>query len=159
MNANGPTLRDIHVPTVSWWPPAVGWWLLAAVLLIAIVACVLLVLRYRRLLHPRRAARHRLDTLAMRFAQDGDTHALAAGVSKLLRRIALMVEPAAAARDSTDWRAFLSRRVPGAFDDAQLATLLEAPYRAQPEFDGEALLASARSWCERALRKGVRTPA
>lgn len=158
MNVSGPVLRDIRVPTVSWWPPAIGWWLLAAVLLIAIVACALLVLRYRRLLHPRRAVRHQLDTLAMRFAQDRDAHALAEGLSKLLRRIALMLEPAVAAHDSTRWRAFLAGRAPGAFDDAQLATLLEAPYRAQPEFDGEALLASARSWCERALRRGVRSP-
>lgn len=159
MNANGPALRDIHVPPVSWWPPAPGWWLLAAVVLIAMVAGVWLVVRQRRLAHPRRAARHEIEAMAARFAQDGDAHALAADVSKLLRRIALMVEPAAAARDSNEWRAFLASRAPGAFDDAQLATLLEAPYRAHPTFDAEALLASARSWCERALRERARSPA
>lgn len=159
MSANGPVLRDIHVPAVSWWPPAIGWWLLAILALIAMVAGVLLVLRYRRRLHPRRAMRRELEMLAARFAQDRDAHALAADVSKLLRRTALMLEPAAAADASARWRAFLAGRAPGAFDDAQLATLLEAPYRAQPVFDGEALLVSARTWCERALRKGVRSPA
>lgn len=156
MTANGPVLRDIHVAPVSWWPPAIGWWLLAALLLIAIVVGVVLVIRHRRRMRPRRAARRELDALAARFARDRDPHVLAAGVSKLLRRIALMIEPAAAAKESTQWRAFLELRAPGAFDDEQLATLLRAPYRAHPAFDAEALLAAARSWCERALRNGVR---
>jgi len=159
MNASGPALRDIHVPTVSWWPPAIGWWLLAALALIAIVAGVLLVIRYRRRLHPRRAARRELEALAARYARDHDTHALAAGLSKLLRRIALLIEPAAAARGSPGWRAFLESRAPGAFDDAQLVTLLEAPYRPQAVLDAEALLSATRTWCERALRKGVQSPA
>lgn len=159
MNANGPVLRDIHVPPVSWWPPAIGWWLLAALVLIAITAGVRLVIRHRRRQHPRRAARRELDALAARFAQDRDPQALAAGLSKLLRRIALMIEPAAATKDSTGWRAFLEHRAPGAFDNEQLGALLEAPYRARAVFDAEALLAAARTWCERALRKGARAPA
>ena len=77
----------------------------------------------------------------------------------MLRRIALLIEPAASARDSREWRAFIEHRAPGAFDDAQLATLLEAPYRAHSVFDAEAMLASARTWCERALRQRVRSPA
>lgn len=159
MNANGPALRDIHVPPVSWWPPAIGWWLLAVLVLVAMVVSVWLALRCRRRLHPRRAARRELEMLATHFARDRDARALAAGVSKLLRRIALIIEPAAAARDSIQWRVFLASRAPGAFDDAQLATLVEAPYRAHVAFDAEALLASARTWCERALRKGARAPA
>lgn len=159
MKASGPALRDIHVPPASWWPPAIGWWLLAALVLIGITVSVLLVMRYRRRLHPRRAVRREFERLAACYAQGRDAHALAAGLSKLLRRIALMIEPAAAARDSIEWRAFLASHAPGAFDDAQLATLLEAPYRPHPAFDAEALLASTRTWCERALRKGVRRPA
>jgi hypothetical protein len=159
MNASGPALRDIHVPPVSWWPPATGWWLLALVALIAIVASVSVVIHRRRRAHPRRAVGRELDALAARFAQNGDRRALAAGVSRLLRRIALMIEPSAAARDSSGWSAFLESRAPGAFDDEQLRALLEAPYRPQPAFDAEALLASTRHWCERALREGVRRPA
>jgi hypothetical protein len=159
MKANGPVLRDIHVPPVSWWPPAIGWWLLAALVLIAIVAGTVFVIRHRRRAHPRRAARRELDALAACFARDRDSHALAAGLSRLLRRIALMIEPAAAAKNSAEWRAFLEHRAPGAFGDEQLGVLLEAPYRERPAFDAEALLAATRNWCERALRKGVRVPA
>ena len=112
MNANGPALRDIHVPPVSWWPPAIGWWLLAVLVLVAMVVSVWLALRYRRRLHPRRAARRELEMLAAHFARDRDARALAAGVSKLLRRIALIIEPAAAARDSIQWRVFLASRAP-----------------------------------------------
>jgi hypothetical protein len=159
MNANGPALRDIHVPPVSWWPPAIGWWLLAALVLIAIVTVAAFVIRQRRRAQPRRAARRELDALAARFERDRDPHALAAGLSKLLRRIALMVEPAAAAKASSHWREFLEHRAPGAYDSAQLDVLLEAPYRVQPAFDAAALLDSTRDWCERALRKGGRSPA
>jgi hypothetical protein len=159
MNANGPVLRDIHVPAVSWWPPAIGWWLLAASVLVAIVAGTWLVIRHRRRVHPRRAARRELDALAARFARDRDPGALAAGVSKLLRRVALIVEPAAATRNSAGWRDFLQHRAPGAFDEEQLRALVEAPYRAHPVLDAEALLASTRRWCERALRKGARVHA
>lgn len=155
----GPALRDIRVPPVSWWPPAIGWWLLAALVLIAIVAGVWLVVRHHRRALPHRAARRELDALAARFARDRDPRALAAGVSKLLRRIALMIEPAAASKDLAGWRAFLERRAPGAFADEQFAALLEAPYRAHPALDAEALLAATGRWCERALRKGARLSA
>ena len=153
MNASGPALRDIHVPPVHWWPPALGWWLLAALALIAILAGVLLALHWRRRVHPRRAVRRELDALAARFAQNGDALALAAGAQ------ASAASAADVARGSAEWRAFLEGRAPGAFDPEQMTALLEAPYRPHSEFDAEALLASARRWCEHALRKGVRQPA
>lgn len=156
MSTSGPLLRDIHVPPVPWWPPAIGWWLLAALVLIVIATGVLFFTRRRSHLRPRRAARRELELLAERFGRDRNAHALATGLSKLLRRVALLIEPAAATRGAAEWRAFLADHAPGAFDEAQLATLLEAPYRAHATFDGEALLASARLWCDGALRKRVR---
>jgi len=159
MTATGPILRDIHVPSVPWWPPALGWWLLVALVLMAVVVGALLTARHRRRVQPRYAARRELDSFAAQYARDRDLHALAARLSQLLRRIALMIEPDAAASDSTAWRVFLEHRAPGAFDNEQLIALLDAPYRAHSVFDAEALLASTRNWCERALRKGVRPPA
>ncbi|HXS73519.1 MAG TPA: DUF4381 domain-containing protein [Rhodanobacteraceae bacterium] len=158
MSAGGPVLRDIHLPQVPWWPPAIGWWVLAALLLVVICASVIFVIRARGRMRPRRAVRRELGALASRFARDGDAVALAAGLSRLLRRIALMLEPAAAARNADAWRAFLQQRAPDAFNGDQLAALLEAPYRAHAVFDGEALLAATDRWCASALQRRIRQP-
>ncbi|MEO6967024.1 MAG: DUF4381 domain-containing protein [Rhodanobacteraceae bacterium] len=149
---SGPVLRDIHVPPVSWWPPAPGWWLLALMILVSIIASAMLVPRYSRRRRPLRAARGELDALAVRHARDRDDAALAAGVSRLLRRIALTIEPAAAASEGATWRNFLERFGPGAFTCEQLGHLIDAPYRAHPSLDATALLAAARVWCGRVLR-------
>jgi hypothetical protein len=82
-------LRDIHLPDpVALWPLAPGWWLLALVL-VALAIGIALRLRARRR-SPERHALRLLDSLAERFAQDGDRAALASGLSRLLRRIALV---------------------------------------------------------------------
>lgn len=158
--SNGPLLRDIHLPQVSWWPPAPGWWLLATLILFAIIAIVLIAVRYRQRRRPRLAARRELDLLAARHLRDRDDAALAAGLSRLLRRAALTIDPAAATRDGAAWRAFLDCCAPGMFTDAQLDLLIDAPYRERVSFDAPALLDAARKWCERALRarKRLRLP-
>ncbi|MEO7149200.1 MAG: DUF4381 domain-containing protein [Rhodanobacteraceae bacterium] len=150
---SGPVLRDIHVPRVSWWPPAPGWWLLAMMILVLIVAIAMFWLHLRRRRHPWLTARRELDSLAACRAGDRDDVALAAGVSRLLRRIALAIEPAAAATDGAAWQDFIERRGPGVFTLEQLDRLIDAPYRAHSSFDAPALLAAARKWCERALRQ------
>lgn len=81
-------LRDIHLPDpVSFWPLAPGWWLLAAAV-IALSVFVALRVRARRR-SPERFALQIVDALAEGFARDGDRLALATGLSRLLRRVAL----------------------------------------------------------------------
>lgn len=157
MNANRPALRDIHLPPVSWWPPAPGWWVLTALIVLLIAASIWWVLRRHKHAMPRRAAQRELDALAARHARDHDDAALLARVSRLLRRIALLLEPAVAARDGAAWRAFLQTRGQDAFDHTQLDALVDAPYRARIAIDAQQLLAAARRWCECALkRRGAR---
>jgi len=155
MNATGPQLRDIHLPQVPWWPPAIGWWVLAALLLLAIVLGIWLWLRGRPARAAKHAAKRELAALAARHARDRDDVSLAMGVSRLLRRIALLLEPEAAARGGAAWREFLANRAQAAFTDEQLDVLIDAPYRGRASFDAAALLAATRRWCERALRRRV----
>lgn len=153
MSVDGPVLRDIHLPpSAAWWPPAPGWWLLAALVGLAFVAGAWM-LRRRRHRRPLAVALHTIDQLAAAFDQDGDATALADGASRLLRRVARRVEPAAASASGETWRAFVRAN---ARDDATgdaLEALLAARYRARPELDAEALLTGLRAWCRSALGK------
>lgn len=153
MTANGPVLRDIHLPPAAWWPLAPGWWmLLALVVLSAVFGAWWCMRRARR--RPRVAALREVDALAAAFARDGDAGRLADGASRLLRRVARSIDPAAAARDGEAWRAFLHAHARGAAEREALDGLVDARFRAQPRLDAPALLATLRAWCRSALADG-----
>ena len=152
MNTAGPQLHDIHLPQLSWWPPAIGWWLLATLILLAFVALFFVWLRGRRTRALRRATQRELAALAARYARDRNDLALTAGLSRLLRRIALLLRPEVAAKNDSAWRAFLSDCAHPVFTNEQLDALIEAPYRAHVSLDAETLLAATWQWCVRALR-------
>lgn len=145
----GPVLRDIHVPPAAWWPLAPGWWLLIGllVLLAAIVAWWLWRRSRRRVV---RAALREVDRMEAAFARDGDSSELLADASRLLRRVALRIDPAAAACGGETWRAFLRGRTQDARVAATLDRLIDAPFRARPDIDPPALLHALRQWCKHA---------
>lgn len=151
MNAGGPVLRDIHLPSAAWWPPAPGWWLLAGLVLLMIVAGVWLAKRRTRQ-RPLRVALQEVDRLAARFAHDRDTVALVEDASRLLRRVARKVDPDAASASGEAWRAFIHACTHDAGTHATLDGLLDARFRARPTLDAEALPAALRAWCRCALR-------
>ncbi|HWG10297.1 MAG TPA: DUF4381 domain-containing protein [Rhodanobacteraceae bacterium] len=158
MSAAGPQLHDIRLPQVPWWPPAIGWWMLAGMAMLACVVGVAIWWCGRRARAWRRAAHDELATLAARHARDRDDAALAAGLSRLLRRIALLLKPEAAARGDAAWRAFLTEagRANVGFSEGQLDTLATAPFRAHVSFDAAALLDATHRWCDSALRRRAR---
>ena len=158
MSTTGPQLRDIHLPQVSWWPPAIGWWLVAAAILLVLIVAVFIWLRGRRARALRRAAQNELAMLSARHARDGDDVAVAAGLSRLLRRIALLLQPGVVADNASAWREFLSARAQATFTEEQLDALTDAPYRARVSFDTGALIDATHRWCERALQpRALRT--
>jgi hypothetical protein len=150
----GPVLRDIHLPTAHWWPPAPGWWLLAALLLLVAVAAAWWLRRFAR--HASlRAAMREVDALESAHARDGDGAALAEGASRLMRRVAVRVSPAAASQTGEAWRAFVDRHAHADGTRRALDQLIDERFRAHPVLDASALLVALRIWCRDALRGRV----
>jgi hypothetical protein len=155
VNANGPVLRDIHLPPAAWWPPAPGWWIVAAAVLLAICGVAWL-LRRHVMRRPLRAALREVDSLEMNYARDHDAAQLVDGASRLLRRVARRIEPGVASRSGDAWRAFVQRHGRDAATRGALDDLVEARFRAYPAPDVPVLLAALRTWCRDALRGGLR---
>lgn len=151
---NGPSLRDIHLPPASWWPPAQGWWWIAGFIVLGCAALTIWIARRHRR-GPLRAALRELDTLAAAHAEDGDDALLADAASRLMRRVARRVDPAAATRSGTAWREFVQRYARDAGTRAALDRLLDERYRTRPALDPSALFAALRAWCRNALGTSV----
>ena len=151
----GPELRDIHLPAPpSWWPPAPGWWLLA---ILAITLCIFL-LRYCYRMRQRRLRRRALLAEFERTASASQSNlpALAAALSAFLRRLAMHTTPSAATLAGEAWLAHLDARLGGEeFSKGVGRALIEAPYRAQAEFDAPALVALTRRTVHRFCEKEV----
>lgn len=149
--AAGPVLRDIHVPPAAWWPPAPGWWLLAALLAVGAALAAWWWWNRRGPRATLAAALREVDALEARFGRDGDRAALAAGASRLLRRICVRVEPGVASQRGEAWQALLRRYAKDDVAATTLARLIDAPFEAHPALDAGALLAALRGWCRQAL--------
>jgi hypothetical protein len=159
----GPELRDIHLPPApSWWPPAPGWWLLAALVLAALFFAARWFLRRRREQHWRKRVHAELERIASGHAARPDPARVAVEVSRLLRRVSLMIEPQAAALRDEAWLDFLDAQWPPArasdapFRGAVGRSLIDAPYRrdtdvAAQALDTQALLDLARAWLRAVL--------
>jgi hypothetical protein len=143
-------LRDIHTaPTPGVWPPAPGWWL--AALLVLATGLVLgrrLYRRYRRW-RRQRIALAELVKLRASFQQDHDLLQLAAGLSVLLRRVALsrFPRPAVAGLSGMHWLSFLDATGgSGQFANGPGRVLATAPYRPGTELDVEGLYGLVEAW-------------
>lgn len=152
--ADGPALRDIHLPpTPGWWPPAPGWWLLAGIGLLALG----LILRWAH----RQLAKRRRQLLVMRELDRcverarNDPVALAAALSHFLRRVVLRDTPAAAAYEGERWLDYLDQRCgDGEFRQGIGRVLIEAPFRPAMSYDTVALIALVRRWTRGLLENG-----
>ena len=142
--APAPVLRDIHVPPPpSWWPPAPGWWLLAIIIL---ALCIYAFLYFRRHYRRRRYRRAMLAELDRCIAASrSEPTELAAGLSRFLRRIARLSQPAAGALIGDRWLEHLDHSMATTeFTQGVGRVLAEAPYRPSPDYDTAALIALVR---------------
>ncbi|HNR91190.1 MAG TPA: DUF4381 domain-containing protein [Dokdonella sp.] len=155
MNANGPVLRDIHLPAdPSWWPPAPGWWLLAAIGLAVIAFGIWRIVHATRRRRWRNAVIGELDAIARRHAEGGDAARLAAELSILLRRAARLVDARATTLQGDDWLAFLDAQLDtDAFTRGAGHVLADAPWQRAAAFDTDAVLALVRRWLVRVVER------
>lgn len=149
--AQGPVLRDIHLPPApAWWPPAPGWWLLAAILLVAMAAAFW---SWRKHLHRRALERRLLWEVDALVAQSRDCpQQLASGLHQLLRRAASRLDNHAVTYRGDTWRNLLASVKT---DDATVAVLMSldsALYRPGAAFDVDAAVAATRRWLQAAWR-------
>lgn len=147
----GPVLRDIHLPPPpSWWPPAPGWWLLAAVA-IAISICIFFYAR--RKFRQRRYRRAVLAELERCIGDArGDPSALAAALSRFLRRLSRTTSPAAGTLSGERWLEHLDAcAAMDEFTTGVGRVLIDAPFRSAPAYDAGALVALVRRWVRNVL--------
>ncbi|MDE2155049.1 MAG: DUF4381 family protein [Xanthomonadaceae bacterium] len=151
--AQGPVLRDIHLPPdPAWWPPAPGWWLLGGLSLLALLAAAWLWRRYRRTRRHRRQVLAELDRLLLQHQHDDDQAALAGGLHQLLRRVARRHDATAAQQRGEAWRRTLARVPVDAATLERLLALDQAIYRATASFDRAAASSAVRQWLRLALQ-------
>ena len=153
--ADGPVLRDIHLPPPpSWWPPAPGWWLVAGICILCIIVAGRYWHKHWRARRRRLAVLRELDRCIERAHED--PAALAAALSQFLRRMALRETPAAAAYEGERWLEYLdARSSAGEFRRGVGRVLIEAPFRPRMDYDRVALIALVRRWTRNALEAGA----
>jgi hypothetical protein len=142
--ANGPDLRDIHLPAEpGWWPPAPGWWIVAAIVLAMGVYLCFKVYLYTKRARLRRAVMGELDRCI--DAGGDDPSRLAAGLSQFLRRLTLRATPNAAAYHGDRWMDYLDQQSgTDQFSRGVGRVLLDAPFDPAATYDAAALVALVR---------------
>lgn len=154
-------LRDIHLPApLSWWPPAPGWWLLLALLILVAVVLGWYLRRRSRRLDLYRAAMQELDEIRQHFDKERDSRRLAAGLSRLLRRVAISLRPGedVAGLTGTAWLAWLDAQVDDhAFTEGAGQFLADGAYRPIGELqDADELLDIVKNWLIKVTRETPR---
>lgn len=147
----GPALRDIHLPPPpGWWPPAPGWWLVAAIA-VAISICIFFYARRKfRQRRYRRAVMAELDHCI--GSARGDPSALAAALSRFLRRLSRKASPAAGTLAGEQWLQHLDAcAATDEFTTGVGRALVEASFRRAHVYDTAALIALVRRWTRTAL--------
>ncbi|WP_456403713.1 DUF4381 domain-containing protein [Thiolapillus sp.] len=125
-------IHELHMDSVSWWPPAIGWWLLAAGLL-ALLVLLWWGVRNLRDYPPgtwHRDARNQLIALKKLSRQLSPEQSLRE-LSELLRRIAVtrLGREQAAGLNAEAWLAWLQQQDPEQFSWREKARILiTVPY-------------------------------
>jgi hypothetical protein len=159
---NPPQLRDIHLPDANlWWPPAPGWW--AGLALLVLLALLLPhLLRWLRHKPVKRLSLRQLEQIRRDHRQGQNDRVVLGEITRLLRRVTISYygRAATAATTGEQWLRQLQQLAPGkGFSAEQLELLTRDRYRAQAEFDIDALLLACERWLRGLPRSGNRVSA
>lgn len=156
--ANGPALRDIHLPPApAWWPPAPGWWIVMAILLLGSGVGLWFWRRQRGRRAGERALMATVDALVAQHRHQPQR--LASELHALLRRAALHMDSATARLGGEAWRNTLASFTPDASTLDALMSLESAMYRPGADFDVDAAAGAVRRWLVAWRRQGGMTKA
>lgn len=142
-------LRDIHLPhPISVWPIAPGYYVIALVLVL-ISLIVFFAHNYYQRATPKREALKQLDDLLMSYQEDQDAQAAIAGVSMLLKRVALTYFPrtSVASLHTTEWVTFLETHSKALDFTTIREVLIYGPYQpTQEKISIVDLVSFAKQW-------------
>jgi hypothetical protein len=150
-------LKPIHLPAdPAWWPPAPGWWIVAALLLAALLVLGVFLWRKYRWRQWQETVLNEVDHAIARHNQ---RHLQIAGLSEILRRVALRRYPRerVASLHGAAWLDFLDRHgsADGRFRQGDATVLANAIYRPPNNTDplrpGDPLVQLVRNWIRRNL--------
>jgi hypothetical protein len=128
------TLRDIHLPeVVGWWPLAPGWYAVAVLIIIALAVILYALHRHHQNAYAKRQALRLLSGYQLQYQQSGDSNAICARISELLKRVALAYFPRerVAALQGEEWIQFLNHTGSGVEFNKTAYELLELPYQSK----------------------------
>ncbi len=140
-------LRPMQQPEmIGWWPLAPGWWLLALMVLVLLTVIGWFAYKWFKAFkqNPNRWAVQELKSIQRQYQQHQNKRLLAEQCNTLLKRLALTLYPRhqVSALNGNAWIDFLLKQS----DSEPLTVLAEAPYKAAPDFDAEALLEACKRW-------------
>jgi hypothetical protein len=142
-------LRDIHLPApINWWPLALGWYVLGLVVLALFFFFVFFLVRYYLNNRKRRQALQLLKKYQEEYQMDGNGQLMAARVSELLKRVALVYfeRSRVASLQGDKWIDFLNHTGKGLDFKEVRDALLRAPYQPNSPCDLNLLFKISGLW-------------
>lgn len=138
------------------WPPAIAWWILLGLLILGGL-CWLLWLAQRHRYRHYYQARTTLDAIADAYRNHHDAQRLLLQLACWLREFVITThpDPDIKTMHGDEWLAFLERDLPGpSFSRGPGRVFGEALYRAEPQFDSQAVLQLCYRWLASKRRQG-----
>lgn len=146
-------LRDIHLPEpISMWPPAGGWWMAAVVLVLLIAGIVYWYVRRRSSKRLQKTALSELKQLQQTYLDTGQQQRFIAGLSILLRRVALSSfdRRRVAGMTGEAWLMFLDESsATNHFTKGMGRVLTSGPYQREVNIDADQLVFAAQHWIKK----------